>query len=50
MAYLTKEIPFIRKFLGNFFQAIVDLLVTPILAIVMSAQKININLAIIKVN
>lgn len=47
MAYLTKEIPFIRKFLGNFFQAIIDLLVTPILAIAMSAQKINMNLAII---
>lgn len=49
LAYLTKEIPMIRKFLGNFFQSITDLLMTPILIIIMSAQTINIKLSIILV-
>ncbi|MGN0993263.1 MAG: ABC transporter ATP-binding protein [Bacilli bacterium] len=47
LAYLTKEIPMIRKFLGNFFQSITDLVMTPVLIIIMSAQSINIKLSII---
>lgn len=47
LAYLTKEIPFIRKFLGNFFQSITDLIMTPILVILISANNINMNLAVI---
>lgn len=39
----------IRKFLGNFFQSITDLVMTPILVIIMSAQSINIKLSIILV-
>lgn len=49
LAYLTKEIPMIRKFLGDFFQSITDLVMTPLLIIVMSAQNINIKLSIILV-
>ena len=45
LAYLTKEIPMIRKFLGNFFQSITDLVMTPVLIIIMSAQSINIRLS-----
>lgn len=45
LAYLTKEIPMIRKFLGNFFQSITDLVMTPILIIIMSAQSIDIRLS-----
>ena len=45
LAYLTKEIPMIRKFLGNFFQSITDLVMTPILIITMSAQSIDIRLS-----
>ena len=47
LAYLTKEIPMIRKFLGNFFQAIIDLIMTPVLIIIMSAYTIHIQLSII---
>ena len=47
MAYLTKEIPFIRKFLGDFFQSIINLIMTPIFVMIMSAQSINMKLAII---
>lgn len=47
LAYLTKEIPMIRKFLGNFFQSITDLIMTPLLIIIMSAQTINIKLSLI---
>ena len=47
LAYLTKEIPFIRKFTGQFFQALTDLIMTPILVMVISANTININLALI---
>ena len=45
LAYLTKEIPMIRKFLGNFFQSITDLVTTPVLIIIMSAQSIDIRLS-----
>jgi len=47
LAYLTKEIPFIRRFLGNFFQASIDLIMTPILVMVLSAKSLNINLSLI---
>lgn len=47
LAYLTKEIPMIRKFLGNFFQSITDLVMTPVLIIIMSAKSVNIKLSII---
>lgn len=49
LAYLTKEIPMIRKFLGNFFQSITDLVMTPLLIIIMSTKSINIKLSIILV-
>lgn len=45
LAYLTKEIPMIRKFLGNFFQSITALVMTPVLIIIMSAQSIDIRLS-----
>ncbi len=47
LAYLTKEIPMIRKFLGDFFQSITDLVMTPTLIIIMSAQSVNIKLSVI---
>lgn len=45
LAYLTKEIPMIKKFLGDFFQSITDLVMTPVLIIIMSAQSIDIRLS-----
>lgn len=45
LAYLTKEIPMIRRFLGDFFQSITDLVMTPVLIIIMSAQSIDIRLS-----
>ena len=49
LAYLTKEIPMIKKFLGEFFQNITNLIMIPILVIVMSSKKLNSNLSLILV-
>ena len=49
LAYLTKEIPMIKKFLGEFFQNITNLIMIPSLVIVMSSKKLNANLSLILV-
>lgn len=49
LAYLTKEIPMIKKFLGEFFQNIINLVMTPILVLVMSRKGLNINLSLMLV-
>lgn len=49
LAYLTKEIPMIKKFLGEFFQNTTNLIMTPILVLVMSKKGLNINLSVMLV-
>ena len=49
LAYLTKEIPMIKKFLGEFFQNTTNLIMTPILVLVMSQKGLNINLSVMLV-
>lgn len=49
LAYLTKEIPMIKKFLGEFFQNFSNIFITPILVIVISSKGLNINLSLILV-
>lgn len=49
LAYLTKEIPMIKKFLGEFFQNFSNIFIIPILVIVMSRKGLNINLSLILV-
>lgn len=50
LAYLTKEIPMIRKFLGGFFQNSINIFMTPILVIVLSSKGLNINLSLMLVS
>ena len=50
LAYLTKEIPMIRKFLGEFFQNSINIFMTPILVIVLSSKGLNINLSLMLVS
>lgn len=49
LAYLTKEIPMIKKFLGEFFQNITQVIMTPILVIVISGKDLDMRLSIILV-
>ena len=49
LAYLTKEIPMIRKFLGGFFQNSINIFMTPILVIILSSKGLNINLSLMLV-
>ena len=49
LAYLTKEIPIIKKFLGEFFQNITQVIMTPILVIVISGKDLDMRLSIILV-
>lgn len=50
LAYLTKEIPMIRKFLGGFFQNGISIIMTPILVIIVSSRGLNINLSLMLVS
>lgn len=50
LAYLTKEIPMIRKFLGGFFQNSINIFITPILVIILSSKGLNINLSLMLVS
>lgn len=47
LAYLTKEITMIRRFLGNFFQSVGDIVFTAIFMVVFSFGKLNINFIIL---
>ncbi len=47
MAYLTKEIPQIKKFLGDFFNSLTDLVMTPILVLILSVEGLNTKLTLI---
>ena len=49
LAYLTKEIPMIKKFLGEFFQNITHLVMVPVLVIVISGKDLDIRLSIMLV-
>ncbi len=49
LAYLTKEIPMIKKFLGGFFQNITHLVMVPVLVIVISGKDLDIRLSIMLV-
>ena len=49
LAYLTKEIPMIKKFLGDFFQNFLNIFMTPILVIIISSKGLNVNLSLILV-
>lgn len=49
LAYLTKEIPMIKKFLGEFFQNITHLVMAPVLVIVISGKDLDIRLSIMLV-
>lgn len=49
LAYLTKEIPMIKKFLGEFFQNITHLVMVPFLVIVISGKDLDIRLSIMLV-
>lgn len=43
LAYLTKEILMIRKFLGNFFQDFGNVVMTIIIVIIFSSEKLHLN-------
>lgn len=47
MAYLTKELQYIKKFFGDFFNSLTDLVMTPILAVIISANSLNIKLTLL---
>ena len=49
LAYLTKEIPMIKKFLGEFFQNITHVISIPILVIVISGKNLDMRLSIMLV-
>ena len=49
LAYLTKEIPMIKKFLGEFFQNAVSIIMTPILVILITNKGLNVNLSLMLV-
>lgn len=49
LAYLTKEIPMIKKFLGEFFQNITHIIAIPVLVIVISGKDLDIRLSIMLV-
>ncbi len=49
LAYLTKEIPMIKKFLGSFFQNITHLVMIPVLVIVISGKNLDMRLSIMLV-
>lgn len=49
LAYLTKEIPMIKKFLGDFFQNIIHVIMIPVLVLVISGKDLDIRLSIMLV-
>ena len=49
LAYLTKEIPMIKKFLGEFFQNITHIIAIPVLVIVISGKGLDIKLSLMLV-
>lgn len=49
LAYLTKEIPMIKKFLGSFFQNITHLIMIPVLVMVISGKDLDMRLSIMLV-
>ena len=49
LAYLTKEIPMIKKFLGDFFQNIIHVIMIPVLVLVISGKGLDMRLSIMLV-
>ena len=49
LAYLTKEIPMIKKFLGDFFQNITHIIAIPVIVIVISGKGLDIKLSLMLV-